>query len=191
MGRWEPDSRGRLERAALELYGERGYENTTVAEIAERAGLTERTFFRHYADKREVLFAGGREFQKLIVTAIANTPASLAPIDAVAAGLDAAAGMLQERREFSRRRQAIIAANAELRERELIKLASLSAAIADTLRGRGLADPAASLTAEVAIAVFRVAFERWHHETDDQEFPEIMRESLDELKAQIGAQPVT
>jgi AcrR family transcriptional regulator len=191
MGRWEPDSRGRLERAALELYGERGYENTTVAEIAERAGLTERTFFRHYADKREVLFAGGREFQKLIVTAIANTPASLAPIDAVAAGLDAAAAMLQERREFSRRRQAIIAANAELRERELIKLASLSAAIADTLRGRGLADPAASLTAEVAIAVFRVAFERWHHETDDQEFPEIMRESLDELKAQIGAQPVT
>jgi AcrR family transcriptional regulator len=190
MGRWEPDSRGRLERAALELYGERGYENTTVAEIAARAGLTERTFFRHYADKREVLFAGGGEFQKLIVTAIADAPASLAPIDAVAAGLDAAAAMLQERREFSRRRQAIIAANAELRERELIKLASLSAAIADTLRGRGLADPAAGLTAEVAIAVFRVAFERWHHETDDQEFPEIMRESLDELKAQLGAQPV-
>jgi AcrR family transcriptional regulator len=190
MGRWEPDSRGRLERAALELYGERGYENTTVAEIAERAGLTERTFFRYYADKREVLFAGGGEFQKLIVTAIANARASLAPIDAVAAGLDAAAAMLQQRREFSRRRQAIIAANAELRERELIKLASLSAAIADTLRGRGLVDPAASLTAEVAIAVFRVAFERWHHETDDQEFPEIVRESLDELKAQIGAQPV-
>jgi AcrR family transcriptional regulator len=190
MGRWEPDSRGRLERAALELYSERGYEKTTVAEIAERAGLTERTFFRHYADKREVLFGGGGEFQDLIVTAIANAPASLAPIDTVAAGLDAAAAMLQERREFSRRRQAIIAANAELRERELIKLASLSAAIADTLRRRGLADPAASLTAEVAVAVFRVAFERWHHETDDREFPEIMRESLDELKAQMSAQPV-
>jgi AcrR family transcriptional regulator len=188
VGRWEPDSRGRLERAALELYSERGYENTTVAEIAERAGLTERTFFRRYADKREVLFGGGDEFQDLIVTAIANAPESLAPIDAVAAGLDAAAAMLQERREFSRRRQAIIAANAELRERELIKLASLSAAIADTLRGRGLADPVASLTAEVAIAVFRVAFEHWHEQTGDQEFPEIMRESLDELKAQMGAQ---
>jgi hypothetical protein len=59
MTRWEPNARGRLEQAALALYGERGFENTTVAEIAARAGLTERTFFRHFADKREVLFAGG------------------------------------------------------------------------------------------------------------------------------------
>src|SRR5579884_1665666 len=110
MGRWEPDSQGRLERVALELYSERGFENTTVAEIAERAGLTERTFFRHYADKREVLFAGGEAFQERIVTPIANAPASLAPIDAVGLGLDAAAAMLQQRREFARRRHAIIAA---------------------------------------------------------------------------------
>ena len=187
MGRWEPDSRGRLEQAAFDLFAERGFENTTVAEIAERAGLTERTFFRQYSDKREVLFAGGSEFQELVVSAIASAPASLPPIDAVAAGLDAAAALLQKRRAFARMRQAIIAANAELRERELIKLASLSAAIADTLRQRALADPAASLTAEVAIAVFRVAFERWLDEGNQLGLPQIMRESLDELKALLSA----
>jgi len=187
MGRWETDSRGRLGQAAFDLFAERGVENTTVAEIAERAGLTERTFFRQYSDKREVLFAGGSEFQELVVSAIATAPAWLPPIDAVAAGLDAAAALLEERRAFARMRQAIIAANAELRERELIKLASLSAAIADTLRGRGLADPAASLTAEVAIAVFRVAFERWLDDGNQLGLPQIMRESLDELKAQVGA----
>lgn len=190
MGRWEPDSRGRLERAALELYSERGFENTTVAEIARRAGLTERTFFRHYADKREVLFAGGEDFQELVVSAIAAAPASLAAIDAVGLGLDAAATMLQERRPFALRRHAIITANAELRERELIKLTSLSAAIADTLRQRGLGDPAASLTAEVAIAVFRVAFERWIEATNTEDFGAIMRRSLDELKAQMVPHPV-
>ena len=187
MGRWEPDSRGRLEQAAFDLFAERGFENTTVAEIAERAGLTERTFFRQYSDKREVLFAGGSEFQELVVSAIATAPASLPPLDAVAAGLDAAAALLEERRAFARMRQAIIAANAELRERELIKLASLSAAIADTLRQRALADPAASLTAEVAIAVFRVAFERWLDEGNQLGLPQIMRESLDELKALLSA----
>lgn len=190
MGRWEPDSQGRLQRAALELYAERGFENTTVAEIAERAGLTERTFFRHYADKREVLFAGGDEFQDLVIGAIADAPSSLSPIDAAGLGLDAAAAMLQERRAFARRRQAIIAANAELRERELIKLASLSAAIADTLRRRGLDDPAASLTAEVAIAVFRVAFDWWIEATNADDLREIIRQSLDELKTQMGAPPV-
>jgi AcrR family transcriptional regulator len=190
MGRWEPDARGRLAQAALALFAEQGFENTTVAEIAARAGLTERTFFRHFSDKREVLFDGGGEFEERVVSAIANAPDSLPPIDAVAEGLDAAASLLEERREFARRRQALIAANAELRERELIKLASLSAGIADTLRRRGLADPAASLTAEVAIAVFRIAFERWLGEGNALELPLIMRESLAELKAQVGAQPL-
>src|ERR1700731_4121568 len=84
MARWEPDSRGRLEQAALALYGERGFEQTTGAEIAARAGLTERTFFRHFADKREVLFGGG-ELQELLVSAVAGAPDSAAPMDAVAA----------------------------------------------------------------------------------------------------------
>src|SRR5471030_1118247 len=126
MGRWEPNARGRLERAALELYGERGFDQTTVAEIAERAGLKERTFFRHFADKREVLFWGAGSLQELLVNAVADAPDSLAPIDAVAAALEAAGALLQQRREFSRQRQSIIAANAELQERELIKLASLA-----------------------------------------------------------------
>src|SRR5947209_9169796 len=131
MTRWGPDARGRLMKSALELYAKRGYDQTTVAEIAERAGLTERTFFRHFADKREVLFAGSGALQELLVSTVADAPDSLAPIDAVAAAIEA---VLQERGEFSRQRQAIIAASAELRERELIKLASLSAALADTLR---------------------------------------------------------
>ena len=129
MSRWEPNARGRLEQAALELYCERGFEQTTVAEIAERAGLTERTFFRHFADKREVLFAGGVTLQELLVSAVAGAPESVPPIEAVAAALAAAGALLQERREYARQRQAVIAANASLQERELIKLAALAAAL--------------------------------------------------------------
>ena len=183
MGRWEPNARGRLEQAAMELYIERGFEQTTVAEIAKRAGLTERTFFRHFADKREVLFAGAVPLEDLIVSTVTCAPTDLAPIDAAAAGLEAAGAVLQERRAFARQRQTIIAANAELRERELIKLASLSAALAETLQKRGVGETAARLTAEVAIAVFKIAFERWITETGKRDLPELIRKSLDELKA--------
>jgi len=183
MGRWEPNARGRLERAALELYVERGFEQTTVADIAERAGLTERTFFRHFADKREVLFAGADALQELLVTAVVGAPDSVAPLDAVAAALEAAGALLQERREYSRRRQAVIDANAGLQERELIKLAALASALAGALRRRGVADPAASLTAEAGIAIFKIAFERWVKETGPADLPQLIRESLGELKA--------
>ena len=183
MARWEPNAAGRLAQAALELYSERGFEQTTVAEIAGRAGLTERTFFRHFADKREVLFAGAEMLQELVVTAVAGAPDSAAPIDAAAAGVDAAGALLQERRAYSRQRQAVIAANAELRERELIKLAALASAIAEALRGRGVEDPAASLAAEATIAVFRIAFERWTSTTGGPDLPRLIRDSLDELRA--------
>jgi len=184
MGRWEPNARGRLEQAALELYVERGFEQTTVAEIAKRAGLTERTFFRHFADKREVLFGGAGALQEFLVSTVASAPDSAAPIDAIAAALQtAAADIFQQRREYSRQRQAIIAANAELRERELIKLASLASALADALRQRGVSDPAASLSAEAGIAVFKIAFERWVGESSQRDFSQLIRESLDELKA--------
>ena len=183
MARWEPDSRGRLEQAALALYGERGFENTTVAEIAARAGLTERTFFRYFADKREVLFWGAGALQELLVSAVASAPDSASPIDAVAAALEAAGTLLQERREFARQRQSVIAANKELQERELIKLASLSAALAGTLRQRGVSDTAASLTAEAGIAVFKIAFERWVDDSNQRDLPQVIRESFDELKA--------
>jgi AcrR family transcriptional regulator len=186
MGRWQPDARGRLERAAMELYSERGFEQTTVAEIAARAGLTERTFFRHFADKREVLFWGAGSLQDLLVDTLASTPDSVPPIDAIAAALAAAGAMLQERREYAGKRQAVIASNAELQERELIKLASLAAALAGTLRERGVREPAASLAAEAGIAVFRIAFELWvgaSGEAGEADLPQLIRESFDELKA--------
>jgi AcrR family transcriptional regulator len=183
MGRWEPNARGRLEQAAMELYTERGFEQTTVAEITARAGLTKRTFFRHFTDKRDVLFAGAGPLQELVVRAVADAPDSLAPIAAVAAGLGAAAAVIQERREGARVRQAVIAANPELQERELVKLASLAAAMADALRGRGVGDRAASLTAEAGIAVLKVAFACWVDEPGQQDLPLLVRESLDELRA--------
>lgn len=186
MSRWEPNARGRLEKAALDLYSERGFEQTTVAEIAKRAGLTERTFFRHFADKREVLFAGASGLQDVLVSTVASAPDRLAPIDAVAAGLEAAGAHIEERRELARQRHTIIAANAELQERELIKLASLSAALADTLLRRGVAAPTARLTAEVTIAVFKIAYERWVDEADQRTLPQLVRESLDEMRAAVA-----
>jgi AcrR family transcriptional regulator len=187
MGRWEPDAVGRLQQAALALYGERGFENTTVAEIAEHAGLTKRTFFRYFADKREVLFLGSEALEELFVTEVAEAPESAAPLDAVAAALDAAAAMFEQRREFAARRQQIIAANPKLQERELIKLASLAGAVAKALRLRGVDDPAAILTAEAGITVFRVAFERWVDEANRHPLQRLIRESLDELRAVTAA----
>jgi len=187
MGRWEPNARGRLEQAAMELFIERGFEQTTVAEIAGRAGLTERTFFRHFADKREVLFWGQDALRELLVSGVAAAPESAAPIDAVAAALEAAGAVLQERREYARRRQAVIAADTGLRERELIKLASLASALADALRRRGVTDPAASLTAEAGIAVFKIAFERWVSETGEADLPQLIRASLGDLRAVTAA----
>ncbi|MGW2646237.1 TetR/AcrR family transcriptional regulator [Streptomyces sp. NPDC001393] len=183
MGRWEPDARGRLAKAALELYAERGYEQTTVAEIAKRAGLTERTFFRHYADKREVLFSGAGELEELIVRAVADAPEAAVPLDALSAGLDAAAEAFTDRREHARRRHAVITANAELQERELIKLASMASALAGALRGRGVPEPTASLAAEAGVAVFKVAFERWIAPGEERPMQQLIRESLTELKA--------
>jgi AcrR family transcriptional regulator len=186
MARWKPESRRRLHEAALELYAQRGFEHTTVAEIARRAGLTERTFFRHFGDKREVLFAAAGALQEALARTVANAPASLAPLDAVAAGLEAVAAELPDR-ETARQRQAIIAANPELQERDLIKTASLSTALAEALRARGQPDPAAALTAEVGIAVFRVASQRWIDDPNDRDLPELIRESLDELAALSSA----
>ena len=167
MARWKPDAAGRLASAAMELYGEYGFEQTTVAEIAERAGLTERTFFRHFADKREVLFGGAAELEAFLLEGVLAAPADAAPIEIVAAALRRVDGLFAERRSFARRRQAIIDANPELQERELIKLARLAAVLAAALRDRGIGEPEASLAAEAGIAVFRVGFERWIADPDD------------------------
>ncbi|WP_420000474.1 helix-turn-helix domain-containing protein [Streptomyces boninensis] len=181
MARWEPNARGRLEQAALELYSERGYDATTVKEIAQRAGLTERTFFRHFADKREVLF-GGTALQDGLVAALAEVRKDAEPLDAVAAALEAAGEVFDERRELVKRRQAIIAAHAELQERELIKLAAIGAALAGALRERGAAEPAASLAAEVGVAVFKVAYEQWLDGSDARGFTDHLREGFTRLQ---------
>ena len=184
MGRWEPDSRGRLQEAALALYSERGFDQTTAAQIAERAGLTERTFFRHFADKREVLFGGSAILKERIVSAVAGAPASDGALGAVALGLDAAAAMLGEsRRDLARQRQAVLMANPELRERELSKLADYAHAIAATLRARGVAEPQATLAAESGMTVLRVAMQQWANGDDDRGLDAIMREAVLELRA--------
>ena len=182
MGRWEPDARGRLAKAAMALYAEQGFEQTTVAEIAARAGLTERTFFRHFADKREVLFYGMEMMRDLLVRAVAAAPASATAMDAVGAAFEAAGSMLQENPERVRLRDAIVSSNAELRERELTKLAAFAAAVAGALRDRGVPEPTASLAAETGVAVFKVAFARWASEPGQPDLLDILRELTEELR---------
>jgi AcrR family transcriptional regulator len=191
MGRWEPDARRRLEEAAFALYAEHGFEQTTVAEIAERAGLTERTFFRYFADKREVLFSGATVLHDALVSAVEEAPASLASLDAAAAAIEAIAALIPNR-TFARERQGIIAANPDLQERELIKMASLSTALATALRGRGIGEPSATLAAEIAIAVFRNAFERWVEPGGQRDLPDLVRESFAEVRAlSAGSDPAS
>ena len=186
MSRWQPNARGRLEQAALELYRERGFDQTTVTEIAERAGLTERTFFRYFADKREVLFWGQENLRELYVRTITSAPDSTAPIDAVAAALEAAAPVFRERHALARQRQAVIAANPGLQERELLKRASLASAMAEALRRRGVTDPTASLAAEVGIIAFGTAFARWVDDPHEQDLVRLIRQVLDQLKAAMA-----
>jgi AcrR family transcriptional regulator len=187
MVRWEPDSRGRLAQAAMELYAERGFDQTTVADIALRAGLTERTFFRHFTDKREVLFSGAQTLQELLVSAVEAAPTSATPIEMVTLALEAAGNLFNERRGFSVQRQRIIEGSAELQERELIKLASLAAALANALRKRGVGDPAAGLVGDVAIAVFKNSFERWVSASEPSDLARVMRDSLEQLRAVTSA----
>jgi AcrR family transcriptional regulator len=183
MSRWEPDARGRLEQAAAELFAERGFDQTTVADIAARAGLTERTFFRHFTDKREVLFSGQDAFYDVVVSAVAAAPGTATALEAVAAGLAAAANALQGRSDLAPNRQVIIDAHPDLQERELIKLDRVGAAMAAALRQRGVAEPAATLTGDTGIAVLKIAFARWLDEGVARPLPEVMRETLGELSA--------
>ncbi len=174
----------------MELYRERGFDETTVAEIAERAGLTERTFFRYFADKREVLFGGAGALEELLIHELQSAPDSAAPIVAVAAALEATAPLFEQRRDFARHRHALITGHAELRERELIKLASLASAIAAALRRRSVPEPAASLAAEMGIAIFKIAFEHWVKDSKGRDLAHHVREALKALQGVTGASAV-
>jgi AcrR family transcriptional regulator len=187
MTRWKPDAQGRLMSAAIELFAEQGYEATTVAEIAERAGLTKRTFFRYFSDKREVLFNGSQELQRLWLDGLAAAPAEASPLAAVTAGLGPVAEMFAERQAFARLRAQIIEANPELQERELIKLQSLAAAIKGALVKRGVSVNAAILAAQAGVTVFHVAFARWVAQDDPAAFPRLIDESLEELRSVTAA----
>jgi AcrR family transcriptional regulator len=189
MARWRPGSLERLQQAALDLFDEQGFERTTVAEIAARAGVTERTFFRHFADKREALFAGGARLEALFVDAVAQAE-SADPLDQVTAALTAAAGFFApERREWSRRRAAVVAANAALDERELLKMGSLSRAVAAALRARGLDEPAATLLGQSTTTVFVVTFGRWVAEGEDRSFLDLQRDTAAVLRDVLGREP--
>ena len=182
MGRWQPDARTRLQEAALALYRERGYDQTTVAEIAARAGLTKRTFFRYFTDKREVLFWGSELLEQRMVAAIEAAPASASALGMIGAALDAAAVRFEEVREFAGLRHRIIASSHELQERELIKAASLAAAMARALRSRGFGDTAATLAALTGTTVMHVAFEQWVDDPNQAPFQQIARDALAQLR---------
>jgi AcrR family transcriptional regulator len=162
MARWAPGARGRLQAAAFELYSEKGYEGTTVGDIAARAGVTERTFYRYFADRREVFFDGSQDFQDFLVRAVQDAPAQSGPLDAVTGALyRAAREVFPERLSMARQRQRLIDANPELHEREVAKMSRLATAMAAALRSRGVEEPTASVAAETGIALFRVAFAHW------------------------------
>ncbi|MFB7668875.1 TetR family transcriptional regulator [Kitasatospora sp. NPDC056138] len=179
MSRWKPDARGRLEKAALELYNLKGFDATTVGEIAGRAGLTERTFYRHFADKREVLFPSANPLPAILANATATAPALLPPLEVVTHALIEATPVYEEREHLVRERQTVIAANPELQERELAKLAALAATLTQALRERGLDPTTAPLVAEIGIAAFKVAYERWVNDPNRHTLAQHIRETLD------------
>jgi AcrR family transcriptional regulator len=180
MARWEPGAYERLREAAITLFDEQGFEKTTVAQIAERAGMNRRTFFHHFADKREVVFAGQDTSEELIAAGIRDQPEAVDPLHAAVAGLVRAADTVYEQfREGAVLLGRVIAASPELQERELVKRAGLADRITAALRERGTAGPAAVVAAWTAVAVFFVARNRWNQPGNDRTLADLMAETLD------------
>jgi AcrR family transcriptional regulator len=190
MVRWQPGTSERLQAAALELFASRGYEQTTAAEIAQSVGLTERTFFRHFSDKREVLFRGQERLTEAFLGGIAAAPNGATAMELVGAALDSVADFFpDERRDYSRLRQSVIDQNPALQEREQNKMSVLASAIGDALRERGVAEPAATLAAQSAGMVFGIAFTQWIREGEERSITDIEHELLAELRGLTGALP--
>lgn len=184
MARWQPDARERLSRAAVDLFCLQGFAETTVPEITARAGLTTRTFFRHFADKREVLFAG--EEIPTIATRMAEAPPELGPVDLLVAGLrEVAETRFEGRREELRTRRAIVATDAGLGERELRKWEALQEAVGAGLRARHIGATEARLLAGTAVTLLRVALEDWLDREDGRPLAEHLDEGLALLRAAL------
>lgn len=187
MARWEPGARERLVMAAVDLFTEQGYDATTVAQIAERAGVTKSTFFRHFPDKRELLVAGQETLSQLLVEGIAAAPAGVGPLEAVAAGLTrAASAMGPMSREIAPRMKAAVAASAELRERDALKSVSLAAAMTDALVERGFPEAVAALAGELGVLAFKRGYVTWS-EADRDDFAPHALAALRELHAAAGS----
>ncbi|MEW2569385.1 helix-turn-helix domain-containing protein [Streptomyces sp. NPDC047070] len=186
MGRWEPGARERLVMAAVDLFIEQGYDATTVAQIAERAGVTKSTFFRHFPDKRELLVAGQETLSRLLTEGIAEAPGTASPLEAVAAGLERASGAMGPmNRELAPRLKAAVAASTELQERDVLKSVSLAAAMATALTARGVPGPTAALAGELGMLAFKRGFAAWSEGDRDveDELAGHTLAALDELRA--------
>lgn len=184
MGRWAPGARERLVMAAVDLFTEQGYDATTVAQIAERAGVTKSTFFRHFPDKRELLVAGQETLSQLLTEGIAEAPADATPLEAVAAGLvRASTAMGPMSREIAPRLKAAVAASAELRERDALKSVSLAAAMTDALTTRGIPAATAALASELGVLAFKRGYAEWSDSARDEDFATHALKALDELRA--------
>ena len=184
MVRWKPDARGRLGRAAVELFTEQGFAETTVPQIAARAGLTTRTFYRHFADKREVLFADDEELPALVARLAADAPAALGPMQVIAYALETVtATAFEGQLTYLRTRRAVIQADEGLRERELRKLTILSGAIERGFRERGVDELTAILASHLAVTVFDVTIGRWLDQDGDRPLSELVQETLRALRA--------
>lgn len=184
MPRWKPNPAERLVEAALDLFAERGYENTTVIDIAGRAGLGKTTFFRHFPDKREVLFGGG-VVDELLAEAITSASSAATDLEAVAQALDAVGQEVftSARREFVARRQAVILANPELQEREALKNDRLITTISEALKRRGASDVSARVAAQLGSVTSAIAFERWIQGSVEDDYGRIAREVLAEVQS--------
>jgi AcrR family transcriptional regulator len=187
MARWRPNAPERLAQAALELFAERGYENTTVIDIAQRAGLGKTTFFRHFPDKREVLFGDGT-MNRALLDAVAAAPSDVGPLEAVAHALDAIGKRFfpPDRRESVARRRAVIAASPELREREALKGLGLTASMVEALSRRGVPALTARVAAELGALAWAITYERWSDLASTEDFGELARRSLGEVQAASG-----
>jgi AcrR family transcriptional regulator len=170
MARWEPGARQRMVLAAVDLFTEQGYDATTVAQIAERAGVTKSTFFRHFPDKRELLVAGQEALSRLLTEGIAEAPETASPLEAVAAGLErASSAMGPMNRELGPRLKAAIAASTELQERDALKSVGLAAAMTNALVARGVPDPIAHLAGEMGVLAFKRGYAEWLEADRDPE----------------------